>query len=78
MRVDRASRLSIRAQIVQQLRSALESGVLGPGSPVPSSRAVASALGVSRSTVVAALQELEGEGWIESSQGSGTVVRSKK
>ncbi|MDO3102506.1 PLP-dependent aminotransferase family protein [Mycobacteroides abscessus] len=74
MRVDRASRLSIRAQIVQQLRSALESGVLGPGSPVPSSRAVASALGVSRSTVVAALQELEGEGWIESSQGSGTVV----
>ncbi|MUM16600.1 PLP-dependent aminotransferase family protein [Mycobacterium sp. CBMA271] len=74
MRIDRASGVSIRAQIVQQLRNALESGLLPSGRPVPSSRALATGLGVSRSTVVSALQELEGEGWIESSQGSGTVV----
>ncbi|WP_078289348.1 PLP-dependent aminotransferase family protein [Mycobacterium sp. D16R24] len=74
MSVDRASRVGIRTQLVQQLRSALESGLLSPGSSVPSSRAFAAGLGVSRSTVVAALQELEGEGWIESSQGAGTVV----
>lgn len=78
MSVDRASGVSIRAQIVQQFRNALESGLLAPGSPVPSSRAVASGLGVSRSTVVAALQELEGEGWIESCQGAGTVVAHRQ
>ena len=74
MDIDRASGEAIRLQIVRQLRAAIESGLLGPGCAVPSSRRLATTLGVSRSTVVSALLELEGEGWIESAQGAGTYV----
>lgn len=74
MDIDRASGEAIRTQIVRQLRAAIESGLLGPGCAVPSSRRLATTLGVSRSTVVSALLELEGEGWIESAQGAGTYV----
>jgi DNA-binding transcriptional MocR family regulator len=42
---------------------------------LPTERALAVELSVSRSTVVAAYDLLRGEGWLESRQGSGTWVR---
>ncbi|OCW85805.1 GntR family transcriptional regulator [Nocardia farcinica] len=77
MDVDRAAVEPIRVQIARQLRSAIEAGLLPAGYVIPSSRNLAASLRVSRSTVVAALTELEGEGWIETSQGSKTLVSER-
>jgi GntR family transcriptional regulator / MocR family aminotransferase len=72
--VDRTGRGDLREQVAEQLRSALRAGAFAAGSRLPSSRSLAAHLGVSRATVVAALAELEGEGWVESRHGSGTYV----
>jgi GntR family transcriptional regulator/MocR family aminotransferase len=72
--LDRASRTPLTRQIYMQVRSAVLSGALGPGTRVPSSRAMASRLGVARTSVVAAYEHLLAEGYIEGRRGSGTFV----
>jgi len=52
--LDRASRTPLTRQIYMQVRSAVLSGALRPGTRVPSSRAMASRLGVARASVVLA------------------------
>jgi GntR family transcriptional regulator / MocR family aminotransferase len=64
----------LRQQVAEQLREAIRNGSFAAGGRLPSSRALAGHLGVSRATVVAALAELDGEGWVESRHGSGTYV----
>lgn len=64
----------VRARVVMALREAVETGRFPPGGRLPGSRTLAGHLGVSRSTVVEALGELEGEGWVESRHGSGTYA----
>ncbi len=49
-------------------------GRLAPGSRIPSSRTLAATLGVSRPTVVSALDQLAAEGFVETRIGSGTYV----
>jgi GntR family transcriptional regulator / MocR family aminotransferase len=73
-RLDRASRTPLTRQIYIQVRSAVLSGVLGPGTRVPSSRDMALRLGVARASVVAAYEHLLAEGCVESRRGSGTFV----
>lgn len=72
--VDRTAAEPIRSQIARQLRSAIEAGLLPAGYVMPSSRNLAASLQVSRSTVVSAFLELEGQGWIETAQGAKTLV----
>src|SRR5262245_55241119 len=72
--VDRRSATPIVRQIYAQVRSAVLNGVLGPGSELPSSRAMASRLGVARASVVAAYEQLSTEGYVEGRLGSGTFV----
>ncbi len=50
--LDRASRTPLTRQIYMQVRSAVLSGALCPGTRVPSSRTMASKLGVARASVV--------------------------
>jgi DNA-binding transcriptional MocR family regulator len=57
-----------------RLRRLIDEGELPPGEPLPPDRALASALAVGRSTVVAAYEELRREGRIVRRQGSGTHV----
>jgi GntR family transcriptional regulator / MocR family aminotransferase len=57
-----------------QVRSAVLSGALRPGTRVPSSRAMASKLGVARASVVLAYEHLLAEGYVESRHGSGTFI----
>ena len=73
-RLDRASRTPLTRQIYMQVRSAVLSGALGPGARMPSSRAMASKLGVARASVVLAYQHLLAEGYVESRHGSGTFI----
>ncbi|HSK27921.1 MAG TPA: PLP-dependent aminotransferase family protein [Jiangellales bacterium] len=74
LRVGRPRRGDLREQVAEQLRSALRAGAFAPEQRLPSSRALAQHLQVSRATVVAALAELDGEGWVVSRHGSGTYV----
>ncbi len=64
----------LHAQLTRALRSALLNGRIGPGSPLPSSRRLATDLGVSRNTVLAAYEQLRAEGFLAGRVGSGTYV----
>ncbi|MDQ1425440.1 MAG: hypothetical protein QOD72_2938 [Acidimicrobiaceae bacterium] len=75
-RADGAGALARR--LAQTLRSRIASGLLGPGVLLPPERSLAAVLGVSRSTVVTALDELRGGGFVESRQGSGTRVAGRE
>jgi GntR family transcriptional regulator/MocR family aminotransferase len=72
--VDRRSATPLVRQIYLQVRSAVLGGALGPGAELPSSRNMASRLGVARACVVAAYEQLTAEGVVESRLGSGTFV----
>jgi GntR family transcriptional regulator / MocR family aminotransferase len=74
--LDRASRTPLTRQIYMQVRSAVLSGALRPGTRVPSSRAMAAKLGVARASVVLAYEHLLAEGYVESRRGSGTFMAS--
>jgi GntR family transcriptional regulator/MocR family aminotransferase len=64
----------LRAQLEHGLRAAIRQGRLKPGTRLPSSRALATDLGLSRGLVVEAYAQLTGEGYLEARQGSGTRV----
>ena len=72
--LDRASRTPLTRQIYMQVRAAVLSGALRPGTRVPSSRMLAGKLGVARASVVAAYEHLLAEGYVESRAGSGTFI----
>lgn len=61
-------------QLYLQLRAAILSRRLQPGLRLPSTREIASQLGVSRSAVVAAYEQLLAEGYTSGRHGSGTYV----
>lgn len=63
-----------RVVLAARLREILLSGQLAARDPLPSTRVLARAVGVSRTTVVAAYEELAGEGYVDMVPGSGTYV----
>jgi len=71
---DRAGPAPLAVQIVGQLRTAMSDGRLAAGERLPSTRALATTLGVSRTVVTGAYAQLFAEGWIEGRHGSGTYV----
>src|SRR5262245_59483898 len=68
------SREPLHLQIYRHLRQAVLTGTLGSGSQLPSTRSLAADLGVSRTTVLAAYDQLLSEGYIEGRIGSGTRI----
>lgn len=74
--LDRSRPRGLRAQIEDQLRGAIRSGRLTAGTPLPSTRALAADLGVTRGVVVAAYDQLLAEGYLVARPGSGTVVNA--
>ncbi len=61
-------------QIYRALRSAILSGRVAAGTRLPTTRALAAELGISRNTVVAAFEPLAAEGYVVSHVGAGTFV----
>lgn len=61
-------------QIAAEIRRLVAAGALEPGQPVPSSRALASQLGVSRGTVVAAYDQLVAESYLVATPGGKTRI----
>ncbi len=72
--VDRTGPVPLATQVGDQLRAAMRGGQLTAGSRLPSSRSLASLLGVSRTVVTEAYQQLYAEGWLDGRHGSGTYV----
>jgi 2-aminoadipate transaminase len=76
--LSRTADVSLQVQIADSLRDRMVKGVLAEGDRLPTSRELAGDLGVSRSTVVRAYEQLEREGWIHGRVGMGTVVTGRK
>jgi GntR family transcriptional regulator/MocR family aminotransferase len=72
--LDRSSRVPLFEQIASYLRERCGSGALPPGTRLPSARALAEDLGISRITVENAYADLEAEAVVERRPGSGTFV----
>ncbi|MFN8523292.1 MAG: PLP-dependent aminotransferase family protein [Chloroflexota bacterium] len=72
----RAAR-SLQQQLYAQLREDVLTGKLAAGARAPSTRGLAETLGVSRTTVVLAYDQLLAEGYLETRRGSGTYVSSR-
>jgi len=64
----------LHRRLYSELRQAIVSGRIQPRSRLPSSRALAQSLGLSRNTVNTALAQLTAEGYVRSHAGSGTFV----
>jgi DNA-binding transcriptional MocR family regulator len=61
-------------QLALALRASIERGAIEPGTRLPSERALAQRISVSRGTAVAAYDLLVAEGAVERQEGSGTYV----
>jgi GntR family transcriptional regulator/MocR family aminotransferase len=65
---------SLSAQLERELREAIRSGRLRSGTPLPSSRALAAELGISRGLVVAAYAQLGAEGYLQPRRNAPPLV----
>src|SRR5690349_18780978 len=74
LELTRANGTPLFRQLYLQLRSAILSRRLRPGTKLPSTRQLAAQIGVSRSAVVAAYEQLLAEGYTSGKHGSGTYV----
>ena len=74
IRLSPTSGVPIYRQIVDQVKFLIEAGQLGNGDRLPSSRMLASNLGVNRNTVAAAYSELRDQGYVKSHGRGGMVV----
>jgi GntR family transcriptional regulator len=73
--VDRESRIPLYHQLKTWIISQIESGELDPGSQVPPEMTLCSSLGLSRTTVREALNQLVADGWLYRVHGVGTFVK---
>src|SRR3954462_8598952 len=72
--IQRHSGVRIDLQIVEQIKHALEVGILQPGEQLPNVRDLASDLTLAPNTIVNAYRELQRQGLIESRPRVGTIV----
>lgn len=72
--LDPKSRLPLYRQLYERYRTLILSGQLRARSQLPSSRELARSLGLSRNTVLNALDQLVAEGYLQGRVGAGTFV----
>ena len=74
--VERKTAKPLHRQVYDSYRAAIVEGRLRPGQRLPSTRVLASEIGISRFPVLNAYAQLLAEGYLESRIGAGTVVSS--
>jgi GntR family transcriptional regulator / MocR family aminotransferase len=74
LEIDRGCGLPLHEQLERTLRDAIRGGRLAAGAHLPSSRALAAELGVSRGVVTAAYDQLAAEGYLQTRQGAPVRV----
>ncbi|MBL4838506.1 MAG: PLP-dependent aminotransferase family protein [Kordiimonadaceae bacterium] len=67
----------LKDQLYSQLRKAVLTGKLAPGTRLPASRQLAAQHSVSRNTILAAYEQMVAEGYMETRQGAGTYVSTQ-
>jgi GntR family transcriptional regulator/MocR family aminotransferase len=72
--IDRRSARPLYRQLYDGYREAIVNGRVRPGQRLPSTRALAAELRISRLTVLTAFEQLVAEGYFESRVGAGTIV----
>ena len=72
--LERASGSPLRTQLEDRLRAAVRAGTPASGTALPSTRLLASDLGISRGVAVEAYAQLVAEGYLETRPGSATRV----
>ncbi len=75
--LSRTSARAMHRQLYEELRETVLSRRLRAGVRLPSTRALATELRVSRNTVITAFEQLLAEGYVEGKIGSGTYVASR-
>jgi GntR family transcriptional regulator / MocR family aminotransferase len=70
LELDHSGHQPLRAQVEQQLRTAIRDGRLPAATRLPSTRELARQLGVSRGVIVEAYSQLAAEGYLDSRQGA--------
>src|SRR6266487_1561168 len=74
MTLARSSIVPLHRQVYESWRAAILSGRIAAGARLPSTRALAAELAISRNTVLEAYAQLMAEGYVEGQIGSGTYV----
>jgi GntR family transcriptional regulator/MocR family aminotransferase len=74
LELDASSNVPLHRQLYEGLRGAILNAQVAPGTKLPSTRALAEALGVSRSTIISSFAQLHSEGYLQATTGSGTFV----
>lgn len=72
--LDPSADIPLYRRLYDALRAAILNGRLVAGTRLPSTRALAASLGLSRTTVVDAFEQLIAEGYLEGKVGAGTYV----
>ncbi len=76
IKLDRESGVPLYRQIVRQMREMILEGTLPAGFQLPPERRLAEALGVTRTTIINAYEEIKSEGLATAHVGRGTIVRA--
>ena len=77
IQIDKSQARPLHKQIVDKIKSLIDQGTLIPGSRLPSSRRLARMLGVNRTTVYQAYEELQAQGYLQSRPGSYNIVQKR-
>jgi GntR family transcriptional regulator len=77
-KLDLRSGVPVYRQIVDQVRGGVAAGTLGAGDQLPTVRQLAVDLAINPNTVLRGYRELELGGLLETHQGTGTFISTKK
>ena len=78
LNLDRKSEVPLFRQVFYQLKEKIDNEILKPGDVLPPTRTFSNQLGVNRTTIYKAYQELWALGYIESRSGSYSFVRQRR
>lgn len=76
--INKKNKLPLYRQLVNSIIQQIDEGILIPGERLLSERQLAQELGVNRSTIVRAYEELELQGFVDKKRNSGTYIAPKK
>jgi GntR family transcriptional regulator len=78
LKLDLHSGVPVYRQIIDQVRGGMAAGTLAAGDQLPTVRQLAVDLAINPNTVMRAYRELELGGVLETQQGTGTFISTKK
>src|ERR671913_1936028 len=75
--IDKGSSKPVYLQVANAIIREINEGRLMPGQKIPGGRVLGDLLDLNRKTIMAAMLELQSQGWIESFEHRGTFISKK-